>query len=167
MQRIDKIDQIDYQNFIFQWFQLSGKSISVEIINDLLEWSCLHTYYVQLICNRVFVTDQQQITPAIWKEEAYTLLKEQETFFFNYRNILTPPQWNLLIAVAHEGIVNAPTSKDFIEKYKLGSPSTVLRSLNSLINSELIYSSFDKNGKVFYSLYDILLHRWTELFPLR
>lgn len=165
MQRIDKIDPIEYQNFILRWFHESGKSISEEIINDLLEWSCLHTYYVQLICNRVFSSGQQQITSEIWKEEAYKLLYEQETIFFSYRNMLTQPQWQLLKAVAHEGIVKAPTSKDFISKYKLGSPSTVLRSLNSLISSELLYSSFDENGIVFYSIYDILLHRWTELSP--
>lgn len=167
MQHIDKIDQIEYRDFISHWFKKSGKSISGEIINDLLEWSCLHTYYVQLICNRVFSTGQQQITDEIWKAEAHKLLVEQEPIFFNYRNMLTQPQWQLLKAVAHEGIVTAPTSKDFISKYKLGSPSTVLRSLNSLINSELLYSSFDENGIIFYSIYDILLHRWTELSPLR
>jgi AAA+ ATPase superfamily predicted ATPase len=162
MQRIDKIDQIEYRNFISHWFQKSRMSISDEIINDLLQWSCLHTYYVQLICNRVFSTAQQQITNEIWKEEAYKLLKEEEPIFFNYRNMLTQPQWQLLKAVAHEGIIKSPTSKDFIHKFKLGSPSTVLRSLNSLINSELLYSSFDENGVVSYSIYDILLHRWTE-----
>ena len=167
MQRINKIDTNEYQNFILHWFQESGKSISGEIINDLLEWSCLHTYYVQLICNRVFSTGQRQITSEIWKEEAYKLLMEHEPIFFNYRNILTQPQWNLLKAVAHEGIVKAPTSKDFIGKYKLGSPSTVLRSLSSLINNELLYSSFDENGTVYYSIYDILLHRWTELSSSR
>lgn len=167
MQHIDKINQIEYRDFISHWFKKSGKSISGEIINDLLEWSCLHTYYVQLICNRVFSTGQQQITDEIWKAEAHKLLVEQEPIFFNYRNMLTQPQWQLLKAVAHEGIVTAPTSKDFISKYKLGSPSTVLRSLNSLINSELLYSSFDENGIIFYSIYDILLHRWTELSPLR
>lgn len=167
MQHIDKINQIEYRDFISHWFKKSGKSISGEIINDLLEWSCLHTYYVQLICNRVFSTGQQQITDEIWKAEAHKLLVEQEPIFFNYRNMLTQPQWQLLKAVAHEGIITAPTSKDFISKYKLGSPSTVLRSLNSLINSELLYSSFDENGIIFYSIYDILLHRWTELSPLR
>jgi len=167
MQHIDKINQIEYRDFISHWFKKSGKSISGEIINDLLEWSCLHTYYVQLICSRVFSTGQQQITDEIWKAEAHKLLVEQEPIFFNYRNMLTQPQWQLLKAVAHEGIVTAPTSKDFISKYKLGSPSTVLRSLNSLINSELLYSSFDENGIIFYSIYDILLHRWTELSPLR
>ncbi len=167
MQKIDKIDGVDYLNFISHWFLESGKHISDELINELLQWSCLHTYYTQLICNRVFASGRQQITGEIWKEEAFRLLKEQETVFFNYRNMLTLPQWQLLKAVAYEGIVKAPTAKDFIHNYKLGSPSTVLRSLNSLINNELIFSSFDDKGNVFYSIYDILFRRWTELYPAR
>ncbi len=167
MQRIDKIDALAYRNFISHWFRKSGKEIPDEIIDEMLEWSCLHTYYVQLICNRVFATGRKKITSDIWKEEAFKLLKEQEPVFFNYRNMLTQPQWQLLKAVAHDGFVKAPTSKDFISKHKLGSPSTVLRSLSSLMSRELLYSSFDENGTIFYSIYDILLHRWTELSPLR
>jgi uncharacterized protein len=163
MHKIDKIDQSEYRAFISRWFSKSGISISDEIIDDLLQWSCLHTYYVQLIFNRVFSTGQTQITEDIWKEEAYKLLKEQETVFYNYRNMLTQPQWQLLKAIAHEGSILAPTSKDFIHKYKLGSPSTVLRSLKSLLKNELLYTSFNEKGVVSYSIYDILFHRWTEL----
>lgn len=163
---IDKIDQREYRNFIAEWFRRPGRSVSDEIIDDMLRWSCLHTYYVQLICNRVFATGQKKITDSIWKEEAYKLLKEQENIFFNYRSMLTNPQWQLMKAVAHEGVVTAPTSKDFISKYRLGSPSTVLRSLKSLLNNELLYSAFTGNGTVYYSIYDILFRRWTESFPL-
>ncbi len=166
MLTIDKIDQQEYKSFIEGWFQRSGRSIPDDIIDEMLEWSCLHTYYVQLICNRVFATGQKKITVDIWKEEAYKLLKEQENIFFNYRNMLTYQQWQLLKAVAREGVVVSPTSKDFIGKYKLGSPSTVLRSLKSLVNSELLYSTFNDNGNVAYRIYDILLHRWTESFHL-
>lgn len=163
---IDKIDKCEYHNFIAEWFRRKGIGITREIIDDMLLWACLHTYYVQLICNRVFATGQKKINDNIWKEEAYKLLKEQENIFFNYRSMLTNPQWQLLKAVAHEGVVTAPTSKDFIGRYKLGSPSTVLRSLNSLIKNELLYSSFTTDGSVYYSIYDILFRRWTESFPL-
>lgn len=162
---IEKIDKTEYKNFVSRWFNQSGKSISDEIIDDIIDWSCLHTYYVQLVFNRVFATGQKIITSNLWKEEAYKLLKEQENVFFNYRSMLTFHQWRLLRAVAHEGIIISPTSKEFISKYKLGSPSTVLRSLKSLINSELLYSSFTENGGVSYSIYDILFHRWTESLP--
>lgn len=163
---IDKIDKNEYRDFIAEWFRRHGRSVSDEIIDDMLLWSCLHTYYVQLVCNRLFATGQKKITDDLWREEAYQLLKEQENIFFNYRNMLTNPQWQLMKAVAQEGVVTAPTSKDFIGRYKLGSPSTVLRSLNSLIKNELLYSAFAADGSVYYSIYDILFRRWTESFPL-
>jgi len=162
---IGKIDMREYRDFIAGWFRIHGRSVSGEIINDMLLWSCLHTYYVQVICNRVFAAGQKKITDSVWKEEAYKLLKEQENIFFNYRSMLTNPQWQLMKAVAHEGVVSAPTSKDFISRYKLGSPSTVLRSLKSLIKNELLYSAFTTEGTVYYSIYDILLRRWTESIP--
>lgn len=163
---IDKIDQHEYRDFIADWFRRKNRSVSNEIIDDMLLWSCLHTYYVQLICNRVFATGQKKITDATWREEAYKLLKEQENIFFNYRSMLTNPQWQLMKAVAREGVVTTPTSKDFISRYQLGSPSTVLRSLNSLIKDELLYSAYTPEGMVYYSIYDILFRRWTESFPL-
>lgn len=163
---IDKIDKDEYRDFIAEGFRRHGRSVSDKIIDDMLIWSCLHTYYVQLICNRVFAMGQKKINETTWKEEAYKLLKEQENIFFNYRNMLTNPQWQLMKAVAQEGIVTAPTSKDFIGRYKLGSPATVLRSLNSLTKNELLYSAFTSDGSVYYSIYDILFRRWTESFPV-
>lgn len=161
---IDKIDKNIYNDFIAGWFHKEGRSVNGEIIDGMLLWSCLHTYYVQLICNRVFAAGQKKITDTLWKEEAYKLLKEQENIFFNYRSMLTSPQWQLMKAIAHEGVVMAPTSKDFIGRYKLGSPSTVLRSLKSLLKNELVYSDFTADGTVYYTIYDILFRRWTESF---
>jgi len=163
---IDKIDEKEYRDFITGWFHRFGRSVSDEVISEMLVWSCLHTYYVQLICNRVFASGQRKITVGVWKEEAYKLLKEQENIFFNYRNMLTNPQWQLMKAVAQEGVATGITSKDFIGRYALGSPSTVLRSLKSLIKNEMLYSSFGADGTVCYSIYDILFRRWTESFPL-
>ena len=163
---IDKIDKEEYRDFIADWFHRHGRSVSDKIIEEMLLWSCLHTYYVQLICNRVFATGQKKITDTLWKEEAYKLIKEQENIFFNYRSMLTNPQWQLMKAVAHEGVVTAPTSYDFLSRYKLGSPSTVLRSLKSLINNELLYSAFTTEGAVYYSIYDILFRRWTVSYQL-
>lgn len=164
---IDKIELAEYRDFISAWFHRQGRSVSDGTINDMLEWSCLHTYYVQLICNRVFASCHMKITDRVWKDEAYKLLKEQESIFFNYRSMLTNPQWQLMKAVAYEGVATSITSKDFIGRYALGSPATVLRSLKSLIKNELLYSSFNSDGTAYYSVYDILFRRWTESFSLR
>lgn len=44
------------------------------------------------------------------------ILKENEVIYFNYKVLLTGNQFRLLEAIAKEGGVSKPTSKDFIGK---------------------------------------------------
>jgi AAA+ ATPase superfamily predicted ATPase len=160
MLNIHKINSEDYHQFIRKLFTQGGKTISDQVIDQMLEWADLHTFYVQLICNRAYSSGVQKITEEIWRNEAFKLLKELEVVFYNYRNMLTAPQWNLLKAIALDKAVYSPTSKDFIAKYGLGSPSTVLRSLKSLLDRDMVYTSYSHEGHIFYSIHDILFQHW-------
>jgi len=160
--KLDKIKFGSYQSFIIEKFSENNKKISKETVAEILEWTNIHTYYVQLLCNRVYINSEKSITSETWKNEALKILNEQEYVFFSYRDMLTKQQWNLLKSIAHEGKVFAITSKDFVQKYKLGSPSTVNRSLISLQKKELVYSEYNKNGKLYYSVYDVLFQRWIQ-----
>jgi len=44
------------------------------------------------------------------RQECNQLIAEHEQLFFQYRNLLTPVQWNLLEAIAKEGKVYQPTA---------------------------------------------------------
>jgi DNA-binding MarR family transcriptional regulator len=110
----------------------------------------------------VFSATQEKTTPAIWKQQAYLLLKEQEPIFFAYRNMLTNPQWQLLKAIAREEAVYQPTSKEFLNRYLLGSSATVLRSLKTLQGYELVYKEFDTQGVPFYCVYDVFFQQWSK-----
>lgn len=162
--RIGKIDRERYSSFIKDHFQKAGKHINHQVIQEILDWTDLHTYYVQLLCNRVYSTEINLITTETWKYEADRLLQEQEIIFFKYRDLLTKQQWFLLKAIAHEGEVYSPTSKDFISKFALGSPATVLRSLHSMLAKEMIYSDYNPDGLMFYSVYDVLFRRWMQRY---
>ena len=160
--KIVKINREQYSAFIRSHFIKAGKQISDEVINSVLDWTDVHTYYVQLLCNRVYAADTNLITQETWKEQAARLLQEQEIIFFKYRDLLTKQQWFLLKSIAHEGEVYSPTSKDFVSKYALGSPATVYRSLNALVEKEMIYSDYNPDGQLFYSVYDVLFRRWMQ-----
>jgi len=162
--RIGKINSKQYSAFIRKHFLKAGKQISIEIINEILDWTDTHTYYVQLLCNRVYASDPLVVSSETWKDEAARLLQEQEIVFFKYRDLLTKQQWLLLKSIAHEGEVYYPTSKDFIAKYTLGSSATVLRSLQALLSKEMIYSDYNPDGQMFYSVYDVLFRRWMQRF---
>lgn len=158
---LEKIPQKEYLEFILTHFKNSKRKINEETALEILEWCKVYTYYVQLLCNRIFSSGEKKITSEIWQREAYRILKEQEALFINFRELLTRPQWDLLIAIALEEKVYMPTSSDFISKYKLGNPSTVLRSLDALLEKEMIYSILEEQGK-YYSVYDLLLVRWVQ-----
>jgi hypothetical protein len=160
--KLDKIKFKSYQSFIIKKFSENNKKISPGTVAEILNWTNLHTYYVQLLCNRIYINSGKQINTENWHNEATKILKEQEYVFFGYRDLLTKQQWNLLKAIAHEGEVFAITSKDFIHKHKLGSPSTVNRSFVALQKKELIYGQHNENGKMYYSVYDVLFQRWIQ-----
>ncbi|MBN2683430.1 MAG: ATP-binding protein [Bacteroidales bacterium] len=158
--KLEKIEKEKYLEFIVRMFSLYKKEISEQTANEILDWVDLHTYYVQQLCNRVFSATKKTVTDVIWKTQAFEILKEQESIFFAYRNMLTKHQWQMLKAIASNGRVYKPTSKEFIGKYGLGSSASILRSINSLLNYELIYIEFDNNGEKFYSVYDIFFKKW-------
>jgi len=160
--KIEKINRIKYKAFILKQFTMNGRKIEDPVIDSILNWADCHTYYVQLICNRIFLNGVNKIEDKIWKEEAERLLKEQEPVFYNYRNMLTKPQWDILKATALEGVLYEPTGIEFVMKYSLGNPSTVLRSLEALTRMELIYYDFNANGKKYHAINDLLFRRWME-----
>ncbi|MCU0369777.1 MAG: ATP-binding protein [Bacteroidales bacterium] len=162
--KIGKIKHEKYAGFIGHHFNDAGKQINEEVINEVLEWTQLHTYYVQLLCNSIFSGNIDLITSDCWKERASWLLQENELIFFRYRDILTKQQWLLLKAIAHDDVVYLPTSKEFVAKHNLGSPATVLRSLQSLQLKGLIYNDYDNSGDSFYCVYDLLFKRWIQRY---
>lgn len=160
--RIGKINTDAYAAFIRRHFKKADIRIEREVVLDMLDWADHHTYYVQLLCNRVFASAGAEVTGPPWMEQAARLLQEQEVIFFKYRDLLSKQQWQLLKALAREGRVHAPTAKDFIAAHELGSPATVLRSLEALHQKEMVYLDYDQDGNSFYSVYDVLFRRWME-----
>lgn len=158
---IDKIDSGVYAGFIERQFKAQKKSITPEAIDFILEWTRTHTYYTQMLCNRVFQSVKKEAALVDVLVAADTILKEYTDTFLERRNLLTPKQWNYLIAIAKEGLVTEPTSSAFLQKYHLGAPSTVSRLLNSLLEKELLLETKTLDGSV-YCVYNVFFSRWLE-----
>ena len=161
--KLEKLNPEVYCNFIVSVFGRYKKTISREVAGEILDWTNVHTFYVQQLCNRVFSATTDEVTSDLWRRQAYLLTYEQETVFFTIRNMLTKPQWNLLKAVAQEGVVCQPTAKAFLGKHRLGTSATVLRSLKTLLDYELIIKELDADGSSRYIVYDVFLQRWAEM----
>jgi hypothetical protein len=158
---LQEIDRITYMDFIREIFKRNHLNIQEAALEYILDFSRLHTFYTQSICNRVFASGIKIITHEHVLRICRQLITEHEPLFFQYRNLLTPIQWNLLKAIAKEGKVYKPNSRGFIEKHKVGIPANIQRALESLLNKEMIYKGNDGAG-TFYSVYDLFLSRWME-----
>ena len=158
--KLEKIARENYHAFIATKFSDHSKQIDDVTIASVLDWTMGYTFYVQLLCNRIFLSSGRKVHKDLWKEEAMRLLKEQEFVFYSYRDGLTTAQWNLLKAVAREGVLREPTSQDFTTRNQLGTSATVLRSLKTLQKKELVFRDIDAEGNPYYSVYDVLFSRW-------
>ena len=156
---LGKIDADIYADFIKRMFNQTSITISDEAIDYILSWTKRLTYFTQRLCHYAYnlgtaVVDIDQV-----KQAALQILKADTVVFNQYQQLLTAGQWDFLIALAKEDQLSQPTSRQFTEKYRLGNPSSVSRTLTSLIDKDLITDELI-NGKQVYSLSDVFLSRY-------
>jgi len=159
---LDKIDHSEYELFIRKHFEANKKLITDDALCTILNWTKSHTYYTQNLCNYIFSMKTNNIDIEVVKIAMDSILKENESFFFQYRQLLTPAQWNFLIAVAKENEITQITAQKFLIKYRIGTPANSRRILQALIDKELILENVSKNN-VSYQVYDVFLSRWLAI----
>jgi uncharacterized protein len=157
--QLDFIATDEYSQFIKKQFTSNNKKISKESIDFILEFTHKHTFYTQMLCNHIFGTESKNITIDVVHAVSADLLAQHESIFYQYRNLLTSAQWELLTAIAKEEKVQKPHSAEFIKKYNLGTSSLITRGMDALLNKEMIY--YDTGSKEpYYAVYDKFLMRW-------
>jgi len=158
---LDKIPYDSYFQFIKKQFADNGKQIADDAVEMILEWTGRHTYYTQFLCNRVFQETRKEASMTDVFLCADIILDENADAFLERRNLLTRKQWDYLIAIAKEGTLSRPTASEFLQKYRLGAPSSSLRILEALVEKELVLETKQPEGST-YSVYNVFLSRWLE-----
>jgi len=151
---LEAIEEKFYTEFIERHFSKSKKRLNADSIKEILDWSGHHTFYVQLFCNKLFAKTDKVVDSQLLAEVKEEILNENESYYINYKNLLTEQQWNLLRAIAKEGSVIKINKKEFLSTYKLSS-STIQRAVKALEEREMIV--LEKKG---YRVYDVFLGRW-------
>jgi hypothetical protein len=159
--QLDFIDKEKYAKFISQQFKTRKRTITDESVEFICSWTKRHTFYTQHLCAAVFTLGASDINIEQTRAAALDILKSNEPIYYQYKNLLTSGQWSLLCALAKEERVSHPTSKKFISKHNLGTPSLVKRGLEALLNKELIYYNSSVE-QPYYEVYDKFLMRWIQ-----
>lgn len=149
------IDTRIYSSFITSWFKKDGREINPKAVQTILELSRGHTYYVQYLSNKVFGLQLKKTEKKTVITTLLNILEEKEFVYHNYKKLLTRLQFQLLEAIAKESGVSRPTSKDFINKHKLGTPSSVKTAMTALINKEMVFQDDS-----LYLVYDVFFSQW-------
>ena len=146
-----------YYDFARRFFEARKGYLSQEVFHDVYQRFSGHTWYVQLIMNRLYEEAKkaeriQQANDAILSV-LNTLAPQYEAMMA----FLTVNQINLLKAIAKMEKVAQPQSGDFIKDNNLPSPSSVRTALDVLVDKELVYAQPDG-----YIIYDRLFNLWLQ-----
>ena len=158
---LDRISEESYSSFIRFLFEERQRSITDEALQFILDWTRRHTYFTQQLCHTVYANGSQTVTLDEVKKACAQLMKQGETVYLQYRQMLTDKQWDYLIAVAKEESVQQITSSSFLKKYKIGTPSVSRRLADALCEKGLLNDDIAINGTT-YTLSDVFLSHWME-----
>ncbi len=157
--KLERIDKEDYAKFILKKFKESNKLLSKEMVLDLLDWVDTYTFYVQNVFNKLWFISGDRVIEEDIIQTKKQLIEERNYIYLNLQNLLPKAQYDLLRAIAKNSGVNQPTSKKFINKYNLSTPSTVNTALKTLQTKEIVYKENNE-----YKVYDVFLAKWFEEF---
>lgn len=150
-----EIPEASYSEFIRHHFEKHNKTITDEAVQYILENTRRHTWYVQFLCNSLFGAQVKKTDLKQAESVLKQILLENEPYYFEYRNLITTQQWNLLIALARENGIREITTGEFIKTHNLTNAATVKRGIESLLQKELVCEIDEK-----YYVYDVFLSLW-------
>ena len=158
---LGKIGEASYSSFILRLFYENGRDITDEALQFILDWTRRHTYYTQQLCHNIFANGEEHIDIYEVKSTCDQLMKQGESVYLQYRQMLTAKQWSFLIAIAKEGYVSKITSAQFLGKHKIGTASASQRLAEALCEKGLLNDEITLDGTI-YSINDVFLSHWME-----
>lgn len=157
---LGKIPASKYSIFCQNHFAHKNTIIEESAIEYVLESVNSHTYFVQKIFHEIYASKFKKVGIEEAHQTIQKILLENEMIFYQYRNLLTAIQWELLIAIAIEEKVNQPYAKAFVKKHSF-TASSVKRSLEALIEKGMVFYSSNEN-EPYYEVQDKLLKLWLK-----
>ena len=157
MVSIGKIEHNAYYKFISGKFKKAKKEVKSEIINHILEISHLHTYYVQAIANFLYSLEIAPSSITEFEVLYREFILEKSVFYSELPERLTRLQFSVLKGIAKSGVVENPTSANFMDISNIRSSSSMHRAVNSLLDKQLIIKD---EGTL--RMYDVFLEHYLK-----
>ena len=155
---IDKIDNAAYYRFAANFFG-QKRPLLPETFSYIYDEFDGHTWYIQVILNRLYGNKQKPDIPAV--QRAITEIVAESAYLFGKMlAAYAPTAVRLCKAIAHERCVKEINAGSFISRYGLKATSSVNTALKKLIDKELVYRT--QEG---YIVYDRFMAIWLRQQP--
>ena len=157
MMPLKEIVEDSYYAFAEDKFKEHGQQLPPDTFHVVYTLLHGHTWYVQMVLNRLYESNEKVITPSITSQTIEEITLENEATYQTFLRLITPQQGQLLRAIACEGTIKEVLGKNFLMKYQLGASSTVRSAIKTLVGKELV---LDQNNT--YEVYDRFFGIWLK-----
>ncbi len=158
---LKKLDFGTYKSFIQNHLKAGNKNVPEIVLDYILDWTDIHTFYTQYVCNRLYALPEEEITLDRVKKLLFEILTEKEGYFHTLSKLLSKHQLQVLVALAKENVLTKPTAQKFLRKHELSGAATVRKSLQALVSKGLVDEELS-DEKPEYRVNDVFLRRWLE-----
>ena len=162
MMPLKEIAENSYYAFAQEKFMDNDQQLSPDGFHEVYTLLHGHTWYVQMVLNRLYESNEREITPAIVKHTIEEITLENEATYQTFLRLVTPQQGQLLRAIACDDSVREVLGKNFLMKHQLGASSTVRSAIKTLVGKELV---LDQGGS--YEIYDRFFGIWLKELGVR
>ena len=135
---LNAIQKDKYVDFASDMFARYGKSCDKEIIANLYDLLEGHTWYLQMVLYLAFYMTEKECSQKIIEEALQKRVMDNEDVYESILYGLSEKQQMVLKAIAFEGKASQIQSAEFVNKYRLASPSSVQSAVEKLLGKDLI-----------------------------
>lgn len=139
---LEKITEDNWIKFIRRRFAETGKEIGDEEAAMITNLTENHSYYVQQLAQQVWLRTDEQCNGRIVTDAHQSLVNQLSLLFINITDSLTNTQLNFLKALLSGE--KQLSSKNTLQKYKLGTSANIGRLKQALLSREIIDISADQ-----------------------
>jgi AAA+ ATPase superfamily predicted ATPase len=155
MMDLQPLDKDVYYAFANRFFEKKRGSLDRDTFMELYDRFEGHTWYIQSVLNRLYDSCLHVRGIKEVNRETVNLVESRSPQYESLAQFLSSNQFNLLKAIAIEGIVKEPTGARFIREHNMASASIVQSALRALVEKEIVYRT--PRG---YIVYDRFMSIW-------
>lgn len=156
---LDPISEDKYAEFAKRQFEKNGKSLHEEVVPQVYNRFYGVTAYLQKIMNVLYLnTDKGEVcTPDMIEDAIDFIINLNSEHYETLFGQMSEKQRQVFLAIAIEKRARNISSSEFVRKYHLTSPSSVVSAIRGLLDKDFITQ--DNNE---YYVYDYFFPIWLE-----